>query len=79
MNAFFFRQPKFPTLFPEKATQYDKKIFYTFNPASISWKKYPERHNKFYGRLMINKFYIHSYHNLRQMAQTCKVVFHLPD
>ena len=48
MNAFFFRQPNFfYPLSREGYTIRQKNFFYMFNPASISWKKYPERHNKF--------------------------------
>ena len=35
MNAFFFRQPKFPTLFPEKAIQYNKKNFFTRSTLQV--------------------------------------------
>ena len=43
MNAFFFRQPKFPTLFPEKATQYDKKNFLHVQPCKYFLEEIPRK------------------------------------
>ena len=35
MNTFFFRQPKFPTLFPEEVIQYNKKNFFTCSTLQV--------------------------------------------